>query len=243
MSADQGQLFAELDGLFAPDMLACTPPVEVRLLPGDHVAAMRGDSLFAQAADQAECEPTPEEVADLDISSATAIRARLTARTEPVEHLHDVARAWHDRHDPRNDDERPDLSTLAPAYRRSPWEGWFLATATLVDPSARWAERIPPAYERPDADDLFASANTAASGCEYPDCAELATVVARFEHMTATFMHPDYGPCDLAENEITYGGRACCLTHANYYAEAWCPRYPGERSAAWLDIIAPDVIF
>lgn len=42
MTAEQIGLFGELDGLFAPELIPCTPPELVELIPGDHVAAMRG---------------------------------------------------------------------------------------------------------------------------------------------------------------------------------------------------------
>lgn len=38
------------------------------------------------------------------------------------------------------------------------------------------------------------------------------------------------------------GGIDCCLGHANYYAVAWCPRYPGERSIAWIEILSDEVL-
>lgn len=63
MTQDQGELFAEIGGLFAPEMLACTPVEELRLLPGDHVETMRA------------------ELPDLDTTSAAAIRAQLTEHT------------------------------------------------------------------------------------------------------------------------------------------------------------------
>lgn len=42
MTAEQVSLFGELDGLFAPELLPCTPPDQVVLIPDDHIAAMRG---------------------------------------------------------------------------------------------------------------------------------------------------------------------------------------------------------
>lgn len=42
MTQDQGALFGDVDGLFAPPMIECTPLALVELVPGDHVAAMRG---------------------------------------------------------------------------------------------------------------------------------------------------------------------------------------------------------
>lgn len=35
------------------------------------------------------------------------------------------------------------------------------------------------------------------------------------------------------------GRIACCLAHANYYAEAWCSWWyaPASRAVAWLEVI------
>lgn len=30
----------------------------------------------------------------------------------------------------------------------------------------------------------------------------------------------------------------CCLWHANYFANAWCPYYPFEMGSAWLETLS-----
>lgn len=61
MSAGQVSLFGELDGLFAPEMLPCTPPEQVVLLPGDHVDAMRADLAEIEHAETLAPDADPDQ--------------------------------------------------------------------------------------------------------------------------------------------------------------------------------------
>lgn len=37
------------------------------------------------------------------------------------------------------------------------------------------------------------------------------------------------------QQDAKTGRVECCLDHANYYATAWCPHYPGERTTVWME--------
>lgn len=87
MTAEQIGLFGELDGLFAPELIPCTPPELVELIPGDHVAAMRGlesspataERIRAYEADRAErlaeiAQEHDEQQSPLDYTARTVQR-------------------------------------------------------------------------------------------------------------------------------------------------------------------------
>lgn len=278
MTADQGALFGDVDGLFAPPMIECTPLALVELVPGDHVETMRGlegspataERIRAYEAGRAErlheIEQDHDErypVDEWDEHPCPTFKAESADpwctlcgweaedhKTTPCEACsgpmwpgidHDcpvpadewspaAVEEWRNRHDPRNDG--PDLSHL-PRHR---WNAGMWSDAQhdggCADLAHRWAERTPPAHVDHAATDLFSAADLDAGTCESPTCDRPATHAARFEHFESK--EDGWTPAGAV---ITYGGMRCCLTHANYYAEAWLPIYPGQFGAAWIDIL------
>lgn len=63
-------------------------------------------------------------------------------------------------------------------------------------------------------------------------CYEAAT------HRAHWYIPPTY-PDGTPNPRAGAGSIACCLTHANYYAEAWCPLYPSQSDAAWIEPLDP----
>lgn len=78
--------------------------------------------------------------------------------------------------------------------------------------------------------DLLDAARTVAGECEYGQpgtCTRPATHVAHGHWVRGPKNAPVEGDCAIR----------CCLRHANYYATAWCPHYPGQRDSAWIEIL------
>lgn len=76
--------------------------------------------------------------------------------------------------------------------------------------------------------------------CTYPGC--LATATHAAEARWSRGVTPSWctdGPPVPYQQAPTSGfvRRACCRTHANYYATAWAPIYPGQNDTAWVALL------
>lgn len=75
--------------------------------------------------------------------------------------------------------------------------------------------------------------------CRYglPKLGEQRPCVEPATHAACWLIPPAY--LDGTPNPRAGSGRIeCCRRHADYYASAWVPRYPGEVGSAWIDVLA-----